>query len=70
MSIDKYPARLRMFWINIQSYADELEFAGLEKKTLILSYPQDVSESSNKTYFIARPYQPEKFSIEYSPITS
>ena len=59
-----------MFWINIQSYADELEFAGLERKTLILSCPQYVLESSNKTNFIARPYKPEKFSIEYSSMAS
>jgi hypothetical protein len=37
---------------------------------LILSYPQYVLESSNKTNFIARPYKPEKLSIEYSPIAS
>ena len=59
-----------MFRINIQSYADELKLAGLENKTLIPSYPQYVLESSNKTHFIARPDQPEKFSIEYSPIAS
>ena len=68
--IDKYPARLRMFRINIQSYADELEFADLEKKTLIPSCPQYILESSNKTNFIARPDQPEKFSIEYLPMAS
>lgn len=68
--IDKYPARLRMFRINIQSYPDELEFADLEKKTLILSYPQYVLESSNKINFIAHTDQPEKFSIEYSLIAS
>ncbi len=55
-----------MFRINIKSYPDELKLAGLEKKTLIPSYPQYVLQSSNKTNFIARPDKPEKFSIEYS----
>ena len=62
--IDKYPARLRMFRMNIQSYPGELKLTGLEKKTLISAYPQHVLESSNKTNFIDRPDQPEKFSIE------
>jgi hypothetical protein len=68
--VDKYPVRLRKFRINIQSYADELELAGLEDETLILSYPQHVLESSNMTNFIACPYKPEKLPIEYSPIAS
>ena len=59
-----------MFLINIQSYPKVLEFAGWRRKTIILSYPQYVLESSNKTNFIAHTDQPEKFMIEYSPIAT
>lgn len=59
-----------MFLINIQSYPEVLEFAGWRRKTIVLSYPQYVLESSNKTIFIAHTDQPEKFLKEYSPINS